>query len=461
MEQRTEQGSALVAVLLLLMMMSALAAALAVSGQTETLIVRNQRSAAQAHAAAEAGLNHAVAVTIAYLLEAQAGGLELEEVTSALLRGPDGDSGTEDTDIDNGSLEALTGWGIATGERGTITVGVSAEYEARVMDEDDPERDGYTVMGGAENDDPTSDLNGTLVVHAVGYASDDTSVVLEALISRYKLPAVVSNGDLEINGAAGMQIIVGADGNGGVHANGDLTFNGLGTVLGVPDIDKGTATASGTCEPCATVTSNPDASGGSMAEIAIPEIDATAFRDSAEYILTSAGAWTNVVTGLQVDCSGAGNPCLSIGWRFNSGDWELASSAATGVFYVEGPVTFAPTGVTPVAATIIAEGSISATGGTIQPAASTPDLLFVTGGDLDLGGNFSANLVQGQILVHEQVDINGTVAILRQLVIENATPGTDMTVADGDNAIGGSVVISNDGDVGTAFFHLTGWREVK
>ena len=56
------------------MMMSALAAALAVGGQTETFISRNQRSGAQAHAAAEAGLNHAVELTTTYIFEWSANG---------------------------------------------------------------------------------------------------------------------------------------------------------------------------------------------------------------------------------------------------------------------------------------------------------------------------------------------------------------------------------------------------
>ncbi len=90
-----ERGSALLGVLLLLIMMSALAAALGVSGQTETLISRNQRSAAQAQAAAEAGLNHAVELAITYIFEWEANGfVNVEAAVNALLLGPDGASGT-------------------------------------------------------------------------------------------------------------------------------------------------------------------------------------------------------------------------------------------------------------------------------------------------------------------------------------------------------------------------------
>ena len=65
---------ALVGVLLLLLMMSALGAALAVSGETETLIARNELSASQAQAAAEAGLNHAVEVATEYIFDWNAHG---------------------------------------------------------------------------------------------------------------------------------------------------------------------------------------------------------------------------------------------------------------------------------------------------------------------------------------------------------------------------------------------------
>ena len=68
-EQSNERGSALILVLLVLMMMSALTAALTVNGRTETLISRNQRAGAQAQAAAEAGLNHAVKLATTFIFE--------------------------------------------------------------------------------------------------------------------------------------------------------------------------------------------------------------------------------------------------------------------------------------------------------------------------------------------------------------------------------------------------------
>ena len=88
------------------MLMSALAAALAVSGRTETLIARNQRSGVQAQAAAEAGLNHAVELVIPYLSAYSSNGFASPDAAvDALLLGPDGNADT----ADDGSLEERDG----------------------------------------------------------------------------------------------------------------------------------------------------------------------------------------------------------------------------------------------------------------------------------------------------------------------------------------------------------------
>ena len=85
----SERGSALIGVLLLLMMMSALTAAFAVSGHTETLVVRNHQTAAQARAAAEAGLNYAAQQTIEWLALWPNTYANADAAVNALLDNPD------------------------------------------------------------------------------------------------------------------------------------------------------------------------------------------------------------------------------------------------------------------------------------------------------------------------------------------------------------------------------------
>ncbi len=211
-EQPDERGSALLGVVLLLMMMSALAAALGVNGHTETLISRNQRSAMQATAAAEAGLNHAVELATTYIFEWKANGWpDVETAMNALLLGLDGEPGT----ADDGSLGTRAGITAAEeipiGTRLTITGGIDAEYEALVMDDEG---------APGEDGDPLNDANAALIVQATGYAENDTKVVLEALIGPLVLPAVLVDGDFTISGNVA---ILGSAGS--VHANGDLLIN--------------------------------------------------------------------------------------------------------------------------------------------------------------------------------------------------------------------------------------------
>ena len=134
-----EQGIALIGVLLLLVIISASTAALTVSGRTEIAISRNHEMATQAQVAAEAGLNHALDVTVAFLGQWQANGFATPGAAmTGLLLGPDDLSGTVATDADNGSLEA-TGIPRPPG-RLTLAGPLGSQYEARIFDDDDPAR---------------------------------------------------------------------------------------------------------------------------------------------------------------------------------------------------------------------------------------------------------------------------------------------------------------------------------
>ena len=71
---RSEEGFALVFVLLALLVVSGLGAAMVASGRTEVLVSVNQERAAQARAAAEAGLNHGISLAIDYVGNWQSNG---------------------------------------------------------------------------------------------------------------------------------------------------------------------------------------------------------------------------------------------------------------------------------------------------------------------------------------------------------------------------------------------------
>lgn len=214
---RNERGSALVGVLLLLMLMSAVAAALAVNSQTETLIVRNALASGEAQMAAEAGLNHAVEVVTEHVWDWKALGFANSEAAVDDLLA-DAEAG----DLDG--LTTCTGGLAAYVVEHDITATESAQYYIEIVD--DPEGSPVaTSSAGAtvEDADPLDDKNEAILVRAKGTGVDGTVVVLEALLSPLELGAIVSNGDLTINGG------ITVDGTqGSVHANGDLETNGSG-----------------------------------------------------------------------------------------------------------------------------------------------------------------------------------------------------------------------------------------
>jgi len=448
--RRDEDGTALVGVLLMLMLMSALAAALGVSGRTETLVARNHQTAAQARAAAEAGLSHAADAVIAYLAGQADPSLALDD----LLNGPDDASGLPATDSDNGSLEFVAGWDIAKGTTRTITAGLTATYEAWMMDEDDPDRGVAAAQIAAigEDGNPYVDANDRVVIRVIGYAANSTSVTLEAMIEPIDFPAIVTGGDLTISGSA---TITGtdADGNptGSVHSNGSLTITGGSAYI------NGNASASEefycSQNPCTQVAGTETEHAP---EIDIPSVRAADHRHKADFILTASGTMTNQAG--TVLCSAS--PCND--WQFSSGQWIISGNTATnGTYYVEGGARISGnpgSNKSPVSITVIAEGSIEISGNPdLMP--DYPELMFVTDGDLKLNGNYEQPLTaQGQMLVREQLMISGNPTIAGQIIVENV-PSVDNLVTD--NTISGNPTISYSGGLSGGGFTVSSWREVR
>ena len=432
---RHERGSALIAVLLLLMMMSALAATLAVSGRTETLVVRNHETSAQALAAAEAGLNHAVQVAVAYLAE-----IDPDNISTALdtlLANP------SDLDIDLNTTIAIAG-----------AADADAAYEVSVMDEDDPARGatGLTAASIGEDDVATTDNNDTLVIRATGHASNNTTVTLEALISPMAYGALVTDGDLTISGNVSID---GADGSGSVHSNGDITISG-----GSTDI-SGSITASG------EYTGSASGSGG-MPKLPLPKIEAIDYKDHADFILKPNGTMTNQAGTVlctwssKVKCNNWSFSSTTTGWTIGSG----TSTVSSGTYYVEGTggatVSGSPgSSASPVHISIIAEGSINVSGSPDFVPEDSTNILFVTDGDLEISGGLDTGdslTTQGRILVHEQIKFSGNPSLNGQVIVENAE---DIFTLVHTNAVSGHVEITYNGGLSSNVFHVSGWREIR
>ena len=455
---RSSRGMALLSVLLVLMILSGLAAAMTTSGQTELLVARNTVSSAQAAAAAEAGLNHGAELAIPFVQQYLANGFASPTAAmTGLVQGPDGLTGNANADADNGSLENL---GIPR-PPAQLALGAvfGVTYEVRVLDEDDPAR-GITLTAAdlariGEDGDPTTDANSTVVVQAIGYATDNTRVTYETTIasSAASLPALAVGGDLEISGNP---TIIG--GLGGVHATGDLDISGNPNIAG-----------DATAEGIYTESGNPTIggiSGGGQGSQQIPAVAAIDHKPNADFILTSTGQMTNQAGGVICDASGAADACevMGYGWVHNPPGWELTGNSGTvGTYYVEGPATLSGNlgdAVTPFAMTVIAEDSIEVSGNpTLVP--DMPEVLFVTDGDLKLNGNLGIGGVEGAMLVHEQLMITGNPALMGQLIVEDAANNSTLVTA---TTISGNPTLSFNGTFGNAggsVFSMSAWREVR
>jgi hypothetical protein len=438
---RSEKGMALIGVLLMLILVSALCAALTVGAQTETMATNNQETAAEARAAAEAGLNHAMTVAINQL-NASAVGSTATAAINLMLLGPDGVANT----ADDGSLEAL---GVPR-PPATTTLLAGVTYEARVFDDDNPARGlaltNAEIVRIAENSQANVDNNEKLIIRSIGYGPNNTRIMLEALVGVTTLPAIVTNDDLTVSGSVTV-----SGTNGGVHSNSDLLITNAAV-----DIAQN-ATATGT----STIHVNADVGGirdGGQPALPIPTIRAIDYRPLADYVLTNAGTMT-ALDGTPLVCCrdwtflGPGN-----GWSNNSN--SNSTAAIGGTYYIEGParLTGSPgSNVSPVSISIIATGTITISGSPdLRPSA--PELLFVTDGDLAITGNLETPTVEGQILVREQVFIAGNPNIAGQLLAENAANlFADVT----ENRITGNLTLTYNGIAGSGTFAMGGWREMR
>ena len=457
---RSSRGMALVSVMFLLVIMSGLAAAMTISARTETMVARNTVSSGQAAAAAEAGLNHATELASAFVQDFAANGFpNTDAAMTGLMQGPDGLTGTAASDLDNGSLENL---GIPRPPAQLALGGAfGVTYEARVLDDDDPGR-GVTLTAAdvariGEDDDPTIDANGAMIIQAIGYAPDNTSVTLETTVGSEVAneAALMMGGDLDISGNPTITGDLG-----GVHANGDLDISGN------PDIAED-ATAGGTYSASGSPTIG-GTSGGGEGTVGILPVAAIDYRPLADFILNSTGQMTDQVGTVICDASASNDACevMGYGWEYNPPGWKISGDTGTdGTYYVEGPATVSGspgTAATPLAMTIIAEGSIEFSGNPYVTA-ETPGLLFVTDGDLKINGNAGAGETnfEGAMLVHEQLMISGNAKLNAQIVVEDAVNNDGLV---SQNQINGNATITYNGGLSFGLvttFSMTAWREVR
>lgn len=457
---RSEEGFALVFVLLALLVVSGLGAAMVASGRTEVLVSVNQERAAQARAAAEAGLNHGISLAIDYVGNWQSNGFANSSAAmTALLRGPDGDAGTT---ADNGSLAALPGGIPAPPARVVLVAAAGTAYETFVMDEDHPLRGlvaaDQTRVG--ETGDATTDTNTRMVVRSTGYAGGGTVTVLEAIIGPIILPAIVTNDNLTISGSP----TIGGS-NGSVHSNTNLVISGNPTIT-----ENATATGTYTASGSPNVGGQ---SGGGRTILPIPPVVVGDHRPLADFILESDGRMTLQDGTVVCNASVTNDACktLGYGWVYSpSGgslglpQWDITSNTApnaNATFYVEGDarISGSPgTALMPLAISIVAEGDIEISGNpNLRP--DLPEVMLVSHGDLKISGVLEQPIAfEGQMLVREQLHISGNPTLAGQILVENVPSVSNLVLS---NSISGNPTIVHNGIVSTNAFQVTGWREIR
>jgi hypothetical protein len=449
----SERGVALLTTVLLLVVVSGLTAAMFVSGRTDLLVSRNVQSSAQAHAAAEAGLNHAIAVARPWLRNWETNGFtDAREAVSRLLRGPDNLAAT----ADDGGLDWLSGGFPVNTPQGLAGL-PRVSYTAGLADDDNTVPRAIALSGADltrinENGVPAADQNRRFVVIATGRGPDDTAVTLEAMMVPLSFPAIVSNGDLAVPGNPS---ILGEGGS--VHANQNLS------ITGGPTIEQG-----GTATGSATVSGNSyaGAATGGMPVIPVPPVNAADYYNLATYVLTSTGRILDRATGA-VLCNNNASCASTYRWQFfttggcgGGARWYMAGStpAPAGTYYAQADVELA--GSFDMSApgqglTVIAEGDIYMAGGP-QIRSHHPRLLLVTNADLMTAGNASVRLY-GQIRVREQLDLAGTAEITGQILVQNLTTVSPCVTS---NQVRGSPTVTNQGE--SVFdFTVRGYREIR
>lgn len=381
-----ESGVALITALLLMAVIIALvpAAIHLTSGEFDRTGGYTENR--EAFFVAEAGLEHAKALTEASNLR-------------KVLFGPDdrlsalSDPVDPDFDLDNGTFAGLGAEVVGPNgsDRYSIQTIQGNQYYIRALDNDDA--------------DAIHDSDNIIILESVGVVDDTIATVRATVFNPPGTPvgAVTINGNLLIS--ANAQITGGC---GSVHTNGNLTINGDPsdpTDTGTPSVVQGftsTGTTSTNGDP-------PVAQGDPV--IPVPDLDVTDYKSYAEYVFLAGG---NVK-----DKNGkivAGSPFTGStleGWKWSSPNWVHEGDAAdVGMYYFETDVVVGDS-PNPWEITIVTTGAIQM-GGNPQfvnrrdPAhpIDVQNLMLVAGTDIMFNGNLGQS-IDGIVYAREQVQISG------------------------------------------------------
>jgi hypothetical protein len=468
---KSERGIALIVVLLLMAVLSGLATGYALTGQVEVQMATNEVNFAGARAAAEAGLNRAIVEIVG-------------DTTTNLLAGQDGLWSATPADAsndDNGRLDFMLGGA------GPYALGTTGQfsYTVEIFDDDNP----VLYEGGLESGQITTmeenaniyvDANKRVILRATGFGPNGTEVRISRVIEHNPTseitgstttsvnPAILVNGDLELNGAI---TVSGTNETnniyGSIHVNGDVEKTGSGGTV------TGSVTASGTAD-LGTFTPGGEFGGG-RPTVNVPDIHASDYIGLADYklvVVAGVGQVQTLQSGAWAQCTTSA--CKNTGWAYSAGVWSLGKNPGVGTYYVEGDVDIGPTsGSSNNSVSVISTGSINVHGNAKLTPENDQSIQFVADGDIEIvnGADLdSPALVDGQIMVRGQFEAGGNMEFQGRVMVQDVD-GVGNLVDDGANRLHGSVRFTYTGTIDpievvipgtmttTYFNNVSGWME--
>lgn len=315
------------------------------------------------------------------------------------------------------------------------------------------------------------------VIYAAGWDRSKTGPALgrvlkaEYLFSTYHPEgAIVTGGDLEISGSAGVDGILGD-----VHANGDIDFSGSAASI------SGNVSASGAITGDGGIAVGGDTnSGAPMASL--PPVDPLEMWGLLSPNYTGSvvgtnytGSWYDLCSDGTARAPDGGAPCggsvlysaatatqayRGWTWKSSTSTWQKDGAGEYGgVYFVDGAnaeIAKSPgSTASPWQATVITNGidyvggcetihgDISVSGSPVMVGFVT-GLSLVSGRDLHITGNPNQSF-NGVLAAHEQIFVSGNPTVVGSLLAESAcdTPGSPVDVT----SISGSMSITYDDDI--------------
>lgn len=454
--RRRERGAALILALLVLLVLTLVGLSLTSMSLLSMAVSTNEREASEALYVADSGIAHALAL----ITSVPAGSFD------AFLQSGDGAACTGDELAQ--APAGLTGFPPA-GElipAAGRTLGPAGRYAVRICDDDSTEA--VSSGPGLPDTDPQHDANRRVVIRSSGLGRNGATATIEIVLARFRLPGLLVDGDLRINGNPSLM------GPGGsVHANGTLDL------VGSPCAEQ-YFSASGAARTGGAVQGGAGCSAGAadvrsgQTAVPIPSLTPASFRPQADYVL---GA-----DGFIRDASGTVAAISGWSWDAATRSWSGGGSIPGGTYYAEGNISITgnpgagggPHGGGPLPLTLVAEGwvDISGTPRLVPDLAGAPSYSIVAGTDIRLAGN-PGNAYQGVFYAGDQIEFVGNPLIQGQVVAANrgdlgypsdaSDPARDNLVRlqDGFMSISGNVTIRYDGGSGLSSSGPSGWRECR